>query len=63
MSDKEKLEALLAVTIRGLDATYEHYKDKFPNGTHGHSMCSRIPAVKYLVETFIVEINKGENNM
>lgn len=63
MTNKEKLEALLAVTIRGLDATYEHYKDKFPNGTQGHSVCSRIPAVKHLVETYLVEINKVENNM
>ena len=63
MIDKEKLETLLAVTVRGLDATYEHYKDKYSNGTQGHSACSRIPAVKHLVETFIIEINNEKDNM
>ena len=58
LTEKERLELMIVTTIGGLEATYQHYKDKFPNGTHGHSICSNIPAVKHLVESYLVELNK-----
>ena len=58
MTDRERLEAMIVTTISGLEATYKHYKDKYPLGTHGHVVCSSIPNVKNLVETYLVELNK-----
>lgn len=49
---------MIVTTISGLEATYKHYKDKYPLGTHGHVVCSSIPNVKNLVETYLVELNK-----
>ena len=58
MTDREKLETMILTTISGLEATYKHYKDKYPLGTHGYVVCSSIPAVKNLVEKYLVELNK-----
>ena len=58
MTDRERLEMMIVTTISGLEATYKHYKDKYPLGTHGHVVCSSIPNVKNLVETYLVELNK-----
>ena len=58
MTDRERLETMIVTTISGLEATYKHYKDKYPLGTHGHVVCSSIPNVKNLVETYLVELNK-----
>ena len=49
---------MIVTTISGLEATYKHFKNKYPPGTHGSVTCSRIPAVKKLVETYLVELNK-----
>ena len=49
---------MIVFTISGLEATYKHFKDKYPAGTHGSVVCSNIPAVKNMVETYLVELNK-----
>ena len=58
MTEKEKLEMMILTTISGLEATYKHFKNKYPTGTHGSVVCSCIPAVKHMVETYLVELNK-----
>lgn len=58
MTEKERIEVMIVTTISGLEATYKHFKSKYPVGTHGSVVCSSIPAVKQMVETYLVELNK-----
>lgn len=58
MTDRERLEMMILTTISGLEATYKHFKNKYPIGTHGNVVCSSIPAVKHMVEAYLVELNK-----
>lgn len=58
MTEEERIRVMIITTLSGLDATYEHYKGQFPPGSQGDSICSKIPAVRHLVETYLVELNK-----
>lgn len=58
LTERERLEVMIITTISGLEATYKHFKNKYPVGTHGSVVCSSIPAVKHMVETYLVELNK-----
>ena len=58
LTERQRLEVMIVATLSGLEATYEHYKNKYPVSSHGGVVCSRIPAVKHLVETYLVELNK-----
>ena len=58
LTERQRLEVMIVATISGLEATYEHYKNKYPVSSHGSVVCSSIPAVKHLVETYLIELNK-----
>ena len=58
LTERERIEAMIITTIYGLEATYKHFKNKYPVGTHGSVVYSSIPAVKHMVETYLVELNK-----
>ncbi len=55
---RERIEVMIITTISGLEATYKHFKNKYPVGTHGSVVYSSIPAVKHMVETYLIELNK-----